>query len=256
MEYAVQDLSLLSPAQYRARYEALQAAARALAAAPAPPAGPPPAATAAWQAGSLPPGAYFPLRLARHHALRITNPAGTPGAALFIWRADEPSERFNAADTIKVQWTTNLTQGRVLFSDMGRVLALITADSGSGHDAVIGPNGPAQCAAQNGRDNLRLAAAKLGLTRRDLGPALSLFSRVRTDDAGRLHFTPPPPGAMVEIHAQFDLLIALSNTPHALSAHTTATGPIEWLVHAPPAPDLPLSPEAVLGFENNAAYGA
>jgi len=253
----MQNLDDLTPAQYRARYEALQAAARALAATPAPRPGPPPAPGAAKATGRLPAGAYIALRLAKGDALRIENPAGTPGAALFMWRADDPAERFNAADTIKVQWTTNLSTGRVLFSDMGRVLATITADSGAGHDAVIGPNGPAQHRFPNGRDNLRLAAAKFGLTRRDLAPALSLFSRLRTDTAGRPQFTAPPPGAMVELRAELPLLVALSNTPHALSQHPVSTGPLDYIIHEAPAlATSSLSPEAQRGFENNAAYGA
>jgi uncharacterized protein YcgI (DUF1989 family) len=253
----MQNLDDLTPAQYRARYEALQAAARALAATTAPAPGPAPAPDAVKAAGRLPAGAYIALRLARGDALRIENPAGTPGAAWFAWRADDPAERFNAADTIKVQWTTNLTTGRVLFSDMGRVLATITADSGAGHDAVIGPNGPAQHKFPNGRDNLRLAAAKFGLTRRDVAPALSLFSHLRTDEAGRPCFTAPPPGAMVELRAEFSLLVALSNTPHALSPSPTATGPLDYLIHEVlPLAMSALSPEAQRGFENNAAYGA
>jgi uncharacterized protein YcgI (DUF1989 family) len=253
----MQDLNTLTPAQYRARYEALQAAARALAATPAPAASPRPALDAIKATGSLPPGGYIGLRLAPGDALRIENPAGTPGAAFFAWRADDPSERFNAADTIKVQWTTNLTTGRVLFSDMGRVLAIITADSGAGHDAVIGPNGPAQSAFPNGRDNLRLAAAKFGLTRRDLAPALSLFSLVRTDTEGRPQFSAPPSGAMVELRAECSLLVALSNTPHALSPSATATGPLDYIIHeVPPLAADALSPEVLRGFENNAAYGA
>jgi uncharacterized protein YcgI (DUF1989 family) len=253
----MQDLNTLTPAQYRARYEALQAAARALAAIPAPAATPKPAPQAIKATGSLPPGGYMTLRLAPGDALRLENPAGTPGAAFFAWRAHDPSERFNAADTIKVQWTTNLTTGRVLFSDMGRVLATITADSGAGHDAVIGPNGPTQNAFPNGRDNLRLAAAKFGLTRRDLAPALSLFSRLRTDAEGRPHFSPPPPGAMVELRAALSLLVALSNTPHALSPSATATGPLDYIIYEVPSlATSSLSPEAQRGFENNAAYGA
>ena len=158
------DLDKLTPEQYRARYDALQAQARRRAAAPKPV-----AHFAAIDENqviareTLPPGAYVHLRLTRGAALRITNDSGTPGAAFFIWNADETSERYNAGDTAKLQWTTNLTTGRVLFSDMGRVLAAITADTGAEHDTIIGPNSPAQTPGRNGRDNLRAAAAKLGL---------------------------------------------------------------------------------------------
>jgi urea carboxylase-associated protein 2 len=247
------DLDRLTPEQYRARYMALQEAARARAAAPvlipeiAPLAG-------VHKTETIPPGCYVALRLKRFDVIRIKNISGTPGAALFLWNADDVSERYNAGDTVKLQWTTNLTTGRVLFSDMGRVLASITADTGAGHDGILGPNTPAQ-AGRNGRDNLRLAAAKFGLTRRDLAPALSLFSKIHADEAGRLHYHgAPPAGAMVELRAEQNLLLALSNTPHVLSPVTEAAGAIEIeIAHVPPvAGDLcrNFTAEAERGFIN------
>lgn len=249
------DLDRLTPEEYRARYMALQEAARARAARPAV------LPSIALLVGvrkseSIPPGCYVALRLKRFDVIRITNASGTPGVALFLWNADDVSERYNAGDTVKLQWTTNLTTGRVLFSDMGRVLASITADSGAGHDSIIGPNTPAQAGAgRNGRDNLRLAAAKFGMTRQDVGPALSLFSRVVADETGRLHYhSAPPAGAMVELRAEQNLLVALSNTPHALSPVQAASGAIEIAIaHAPPAADdlcRHFTPEAERGFIN------
>jgi urea carboxylase-associated protein 2 len=252
------DLDKLTPDQYRARYEALQEAARARAAAPVM------ATAVADIAGcdvikreSIPPGWYVALRIKRGAAIRISNPAGTPGAAIFFWNADDVSERYNAGDTVKLQWTTNLTTGRLLFSDMGRVLASITADTGAGHDSIIGANSPTQTGpARNGRDNLRLAAAKFGLTRQDVGPCLCLFSSVSTDDTGCFHFNgTPAPGSMVELRAEMNLLVALSNTPHAISPIQHATGPIDIVVyHAnPPPPDdlcRTYTGEAIRGFAN------
>ncbi len=258
----MQDLDKLTPAQYRARYEALQAAARARAAAPAeiPPIPPLLPANIKFS-DSIPPGCYLALRLKRFDLLRITNPVGTPGAALFLWNADDVSERYNAGDTVKLQWTTNLTTGRVLFSDMGRVLASIVADTGAGHDSIVGPNTPAQTASRNGRDNLRLAAAKFGLTRQDVGPAISLFSKIATDTQGRIRYQgAPPASSLIELRAEQNLLVALSNTPHALSPITEATGPIDIAItHAQPAPDdlcRGFTLEAVRGFQNTDALFA
>jgi uncharacterized protein len=249
------NLDKLTPEQYRARYEALQARARARAAAPAIQAqiG---ALPGVWKTESIPPGNYIAQRLKRFDVIRIRNPEATPGAAVFLWNADDVSERYNAGDTVKLQWTSVLTTGRVLFSDMGRVLASITADTGAGHDSIIGPNGPVQAkGARNGRDNLRLAAAKFGMTRRDVGAAISLFSQIRTDEEGRFHYAGlPPKGAMVELRAEQNLLIAVSNTPHALSPVQESSGAIEIEIgqHAPAADDLcrNFTEEAVRGFEN------
>lgn len=248
------DLDKLTPEQYRARYSFLQEAARERAASPAviPEIAPLPPVR---KTDNIPAGCYVALRLKRFDVIRITNVSGTPGTALFLWNADEVSERYNAGDTVKLQWTTNLTTGRVLFSDMGRVLASITADTGAGHDSIIGPNSPAQTGAgRNGRENLRLAAAKFGLTRQDVGPAISLFSNLVTDAQGRFTFYPPPAGAMVELRAEQNLLLALSNTPHALSRDKKASGPIRYEIsHAPPGPDdlcRNFTPEAERGFIN------
>ncbi len=253
------DLDKLTPDQYRARYEALQAAARARATTA--PKLPPPdeiAESSIIKREMIPPGWYLAFRLNRGDAMRITNPNGTQGAALFFWNAQDVSERYNAGDTVKLQWTTNLTTGRVLFSDMGRVMASIIADSGAGHDSIIGPNTPAQTGAgRNGRDNLRLAAAKFGLTRQDVGPAISLFSSISTDAQGVFHYDgAPPAGGMVTLRAEMDLLVALSNTPHPLSGVAQATGPVEIVTYHAPAPaadDLcrNFTEEAKRGFINN-----
>lgn len=253
------DLDDLTPQEYRARYLALQEAARQTAAAPP---SPPPLSNipddSIIRRESIPPGWYVAIRLKRGDAIRIQNPAGTPGAALFLWNADDPSERYNAGDTVKLQWTTNLTTGRLLFSDMGRVLASITADSGAGHDSILGANSPTQTGAgRNGRENLRLAAAKFGLTRQDVGPALSLFSSVSTDEAGHFHYNGAPPAhAMVELRAEMNLLVALSNTPHPLSPVAQASGPVEFVTYRapPPKPDdycRNFTAEARRGFQNN-----
>ena len=251
------DLNKLTPGQYRARYEALQAQARSRAAAPKPEAVfadiP---AMAVLEASLIPPGGYVHFRLARGACLRIDNETGTPGAALFLWNADDTSERYNAGDTAKLQWTTRLNTGRVLFSDMGRVLASIVADTGAGHDTIIGPNSPAQSAGCNGRDNLRNAAAKMGMDRRDLAAALSLFSPVAVDAQGVFRWRGnPPAGARVELRAEMNLLVALSNTPHALSPAPEASGAIAYTIWRAPkaAPDdlcRAYTEEAARGFAN------
>jgi urea carboxylase-associated protein 2 len=257
------DLDKLTPEQYRARYEALQTQARARAAAPKPVTK---FADIAEEdivsQDTIPPGWYVCLRLHKGTALRITNTSGTPGAAFFMWNADETAERYNAGDTAKLQWTTNFTTGRVLFSDMGRVLASITADSGAGHDTIIGPNSPAQTSGRNGRDNLRSAAAKFGLSRRDVAPAISLFSPVAVDEQGCMRWRGnPPAGAMLELRAEMNLLVVLSNTPAALSPVQEATGPISytiWRAHAAALEDLcrTFTEEAARGFINTDGFFA
>jgi hypothetical protein len=41
------------------------------------------------------------------------NDFATPGVSIFLWNADDTSERYNAPDTVKVQWTGRLERGKV-----------------------------------------------------------------------------------------------------------------------------------------------
>lgn len=254
------DLNNLTPAHYRARYLDLQARARARAEAVGTMIAPVIARDAIIAIETIPPGAYATIRARRGEALHIADPAGTPGASVMLWNADDPSERFNAGDTVKLQWTTRLTAGRVLFSDMGRVLAAIIADSGAGHDAILGASTPDAAGGRNGRDNLRNAAAKFGLNRRDLGTSLTLFADLAVAEDGTMRLRrAPPPGSFTVLRAEMNLLIGLSNTPHPL-AEGGATGPIVVTRYRTPpdaaAPCRAFSEEAQRGFENTDAYFA
>lgn len=169
---------------------------------------------------TIPGGWYWTVTLQRGQRLRIVNPAATPGVSFFAWNADDCSERYNAGDTVKVQWTAALGKGRLLLSDMGRVLASIVEDSCGAHDALVGGSTPdADPLIRNTRDNFVLAAGKHGLSRRDIGPCLTFFAPVVVDAEGRLQWRDGAlvAGDFVELRAEMNLLVALSNCPHPLA---------------------------------------
>ena len=106
------------------------------------------------------------------------------------------------ADTLKAQHTAYLTTGCVCYSDMGRILCSITADSCGWHDPLCGLTDAAQIDARygatrfqeqrneryiNGRDDLLVELGKYGLGKRDLVANINFFSKVVVDDAGALH---------------------------------------------------------------------
>jgi urea carboxylase-associated protein 2 len=255
-------LDALSPEACRARYAALLAAARDRAAGQPdlpPPREIPPAAVRMHE--TIPGGWYWTGRLPRGSALRIVNTGGAPGVAAQIWNADDPTERYNPADTMKVQWTTRHRAGLLLLSDMGRVLAAIMADSDGVHDSLLGASLPAE-GRRNSRDNFLLAAGKHGLEARDVGPCITFFAGVRADAAGGLHWDQASAraGAMIDLRAEMNLLVALSNCPHPLApAPAAVPGAIEAVIWTPPAPaaDDPCrtaGPEALRAFENTERY--
>jgi uncharacterized protein len=222
---------------------------------------------------TIPPGWYWTARVARGQTLRLVNDGATPGVSALFWNAHDPSERYNAGDTVKVQWTARLTAGRVLLSDMGRVLASITADSCGFHDCLLGgstragdarrygDDAPGNPDHRNSRDNFVLAAAKFGLGPRDVGPCVTFFAPVVADDDGRFHWRGDvlKRGDFVDLRAEIDLWVALSNCPHPLSPDR-AWGPkpvraLIWRSPAPASDDLCRigTAEAIRAFENTDA---
>jgi urea carboxylase-associated protein 2 len=217
---------------------------------------------------TVPGGWYWHGELKRGEAIRILNLTGTSSVSLLAWNKHETAERLNYADTVKLQWNANLQKGRILLSDMGRVLLSIIEDTCFAHDALVGGSTSQSNAAKyqggpyrNTRDNFILAAGKLGLDRRDLPPCITFFAPVAVDEKGRFVWNENlrKVGDFVDLRAEMDLLIAISNCPHSVDpASAYSPGPIDIITFRSP----PISPddfcrtgteEAVRAFENTDA---
>jgi uncharacterized protein len=248
----------------RARYEdhqrrGLNFAPKTL---PEPSPRPAPLAQDVLQAEVLPGGWYTTLTLAKGEVLRLQAQALGSSLSLAAWSAADTSERLNLPDTVKLQWTTELTKGRVLFSDMGRVMASIIEDSSGAHDVLTGgssADGEGTPNQRNTRDNMVLAVAKLGLDRRDLPALMTLFAPVRVDAAGRFFWNAALLSGddWVELRAEMALKLCLSNCRHPLDPATGAVPPMtltRMAARAVAAEDLcrTATAEAMRGFENNA----
>src|SRR5499425_1476851 len=84
------------------------------------------------------PGATWSHVLKRGSALRITDIAGGANVGAIFYNWNNPTERYNMPDTLKAQHIARLTSGDVLYSDMGRILCSITADTVGWHDPLSG----------------------------------------------------------------------------------------------------------------------
>lgn len=220
------NLDDLGPEQHRARYESLRQAARGRASAVAQSPKPPQLEAASILHSEVVPGGwYWSVSLPAGRRLRIVNQSGRASVSLQIWNAIDPVERLNAGDTVKLQWNVLLPRYSLLFSDMGRVLAAVVDEQGSGrHDLLAGGSTTASNARRYGdaslrntRDNFRSAAGKLGLSSRDVHPCVTLFADVRTNAQGALVWHGEErPGDYVELRAELPLWVTLSNCPHPL----------------------------------------
>jgi urea carboxylase-associated protein 2 len=227
--------------------------------------------------GSLRGGQAWSRRLRRHQILRLTDDDGRACVSALFYNADDPLERYNMPDTLKAQFTAFLTAGRVLYSDMGRVLCSIVTDTCGWHDTIAGC-GDAESARRrfgegryqslrndfhrNARDNFLVELGKHGLGKRDLVANVNFFARVGADDAGAIRWVPgnSRAGAHVELRFEMDALVVLTNTPHPLDPSDTYGPPTVGLAiraGAPAGPDDPCRasrPENERGFTLTNAY--
>jgi urea carboxylase-associated protein 2 len=171
--------------------------------------------------------------ISRGKLLRFTTLGGGANLTMLMYNAFNVSERYNMPDTLKAQHTAHLTKGNVLMSDNGRVLASIVEDSIGWHDTICGYTSRAATDAKygvttyqqlrndwlhSGQENLAVELVRNGLSVRDLGPVVNLFSKVYGDDLGDLHYCTDhcPAGASVTLRTEMDMLLVLSNTPNPL----------------------------------------
>ena len=180
-------------------------------------------------------------------------------------------------DTLKAQYTAFLTAGRVLYSDMGRILASVVEDTAGWHDTISGFGDAAGTRLRfgeggyqekrndfhrNTRDNFLVELGKHGLGKRDLGVAVNFFVKIRVGADGALAWAAErgQAGRSVALRFEMNTLVVLSNTPHPLDpAPTYAPPDVELAVEraAPPRHDDPCRlsrPENARGFELTEAY--
>jgi len=91
----------------------------------------------------LPGGARWSKTIKRGQKIRISTEDGMGSLSAMFYNADNTSERFNSADTVKLQHNAYFCKGRVFYSEQGRVLFSITEDTTGGlFDAIAGISNP------------------------------------------------------------------------------------------------------------------
>ncbi|MDF1824897.1 MAG: urea carboxylase-associated family protein [Verrucomicrobiales bacterium] len=224
-------------------------------------------------------GGMWSQTISRGKTLRVTDLEGGANVSTLLYNADEPIERYNMPDTLKGQHTFQLTEGHCLHSDMGRLFCSIVKDTAGWHDSVCGCTDAKlvrekygehdyQTARnefyRNGRENFLIELGKHGLGKKDIVPNLNLFSRVVSDDKGKLSYVEgaSAPGSVIELRFEMDTLIVLTSCQHPLDPNPVyAPKPVklEVLPAAPVAADDPCRisrPENERAFINTEDYYA
>ena len=217
---------------------------------------------------TIAPGGYAAKRLDRGARLRLVDLAGDGCISMLVFNAERPIERLNVADTLKVQWNAYLGPGKLLLSDMGKVLLSILEDDCGASDAFCGASNARANAAKygegdnwgphpNARDRFMLAVAKFGLGRKDVHPCINWFKGVAIEADGGVRFTPSNrPGQSVTFRAEMDVIVALANCPHVLDPRpdyrSTPVRALAWRGPVTPEDDAirNATPEGLRAFQN------
>lgn len=182
---------------------------------------------------TIQPGATWSHVLKRGTGLRLTDLEGGANAGALFYNFECPTERYNMPDTLKAQHSARLTEGFVLYSDMGRILCSITADTCGWHDPLSGFSGETEVLKKYGsatyqecrndyhkntRDGFLIELEKWGLSSRDLTASINFFSRVDVSEAGTMSFAPgnSAPGSHVELRAEMNVLAIVNTCQHPL----------------------------------------
>jgi urea carboxylase-associated protein 1 len=169
-------------------------------------------------------------RVNKGQTFRIVDLEGNQAVDTLFFNADHAMERYSATDTISRQMRLYLTTGSKLYSNYGKVMMRITADTCGRHDTLGGA-----CAAESNtvrydlekrhmhscRDNFLHALAheplceQLGMNKRDLSSNINFFMNVPVTEKGKLEFVDgiSAPGKYVEMKAEMDVVVLISNCP-------------------------------------------
>jgi len=220
----------------------------------------------------VPAGGMWSWHLPRHTGLRLTDIEGGANVVALFFNAQQPLERYNMADTLKAQHTAFLTTGRVLYSDMGRVLCSITEDTCGWHDTMTGHNNAEDVRARfgaqtyqthrngmfrNARDNLLIELGKHGLGAKDMVANVNFFTKVAPDNTDSLTYKTGHSiaGSSVDLRSEMEVLVVLTAVPHPLDPapiYTPKPVAIDLWHADPPTADDPCRnsrPENGRGFE-------
>lgn len=175
--------------------------------------------------------------------LRIIDLRGTQAVDFLCYNADDPAERYNAPNTMKLSGSIFLTTGTRLLSSRARTLFTVVSDTCGQHDTIggccsapsnrllYGNPGRSNC-----RDNLLSGLAELGLGERDLVPNINWFMRVPVASDGRMAIDDgiSKAGDFVDVRAEMNTLVALSNCPQIFNpANGYDPTPIRVIVTTP-----------------------
>jgi uncharacterized protein len=158
----------------------------------------------------------------RGEVLRLIDLEGQQAVDFLCYNAEDPGDRYNSMNTVKVQGNSYVGKGTVLYSDAGMPLFTVIEDTLGRHDTVYGccsnPNNYLRYRVRTTEScysNFLAELAKHGLDRSAIVSNVNFFMQVpiEADGAAGVAADVSPPGSYVDLRAEMDVLAVLSNCP-------------------------------------------
>ncbi len=175
----------------------------------------------------VPAGDYLMEVVKKGQVVRILDMEGNQAGDTIFYNANDVSERYSAFNTIREQGNIYLTAGTMLMSNDNNPMLELVADTCGRHDTLGGA-----CATESNtvryalekkcmhacRDSWLLAVAEnpqYGMDKRDIPENINFFMNVPVTPDGGLTFEDgiSDAGKYVELQAQMDIIILVSNCP-------------------------------------------
>jgi uncharacterized protein len=165
--------------------------------------------------------------VSKGETLRIVDIEGQQAVDFLCYDNADRSERYDSTVTARIAGRVYVKKNDVLYSNLARPLFTVTEDTVGWHDTIAGC-----CSAEinklrydiagtgSCRQNFLDLAAKSDLDARDIVPNINFFMYVPVDGDSRLSIQPSAskPGDFVELRAERDVLVLISNCPQELNA--------------------------------------
>jgi urea carboxylase-associated protein 1 len=160
----------------------------------------------------------------RGSTVRIVDLRGNQAVDFLVYLAADTTERYSAPDTIVEQGNIFLVEGSALVSNEGRTLMTITNTTCARHDTIGGACSRESNTLRYGFhtkhlhacvDNFLLELSRHGMGKRDMTSNVNWFMNVPVDDDGALGIVDgiSGPGLSVDLRAEADVLVVISNCP-------------------------------------------
>lgn len=162
--------------------------------------------------------------IAAGQTLRIVDLEGNQAVDFLLYATADDAERYSAQDTVAAQANLFLRKGTVLRSNEGRAMMTIAATSVDYHDTI---GGACSCESNTLRyghhtksehacvENFLEANLTEGRGKRDIVSNINFFMNVPVEADGALGIVDgiSAPGLTVDLHAEMDVTVVVSNCP-------------------------------------------